>query len=792
MEKGQSSVESPLVAKDGHLIPFFLTGVKFEARGRLFYMGIGIDITERKQAEERQQLLLSIIERSRDFIGVASVDQRAIYVNLAGQAMVGLDGDEAVKATKIEDYFFPEDLPFVNETILSTLMREGRWVGEFRFRHFKTGKPIRVHYDLFRTENPATGEVTNFSTVSRDITELKRAEEVLRESEDKFRKAFMTSPDSVNINRLQDGMYISINPGFTQIMGYTEADAIGKTSLELNIWEDPQDRARLVEGLKKDGFVDNLEASFRRKDGGTKYGLMSASVIELGGIPHILSITRDITDRKQAEEAIHQSERQMKALLTSLDDIVFEFDRNGTYLNIWAADESLLVMPKAQMLGRNVLEVMGSEHGTPFDHAIKLSLTGNIPQIIEYPLEVIGGKRWFMARVSPILSPEGSTHTVSVLVRDITEHKRIEEQVQVQLQRVRALNEIDRAISSSLDMRLSLDILLIQTLSQLGVDAACVLLLNPSSQTLEYVTGRGFRSTVIRDSRVMLGQGFPGQAGLERRTMHVPDIKAEEGKFIRKKLLTEEGFVEYFCVPLIAKGLLKGVLEIFNRSRRTPDMEWMDYLETLGGQAAIAIDNAQLFEGMQRSNLELVAAYDATIEGWSRAMDLRDKETEGHTLRVTEWTMKLAKKMGVGQHEITHMRRGALLHDIGKLGVPDHILHKTEGLDRLEWAVMRQHPTYAFNMLLPIAYLRPALDIPYCHHEKWDGTGYPRGLKGEEIPLAARIFAVVDVWDALCSDRPYRRGWVKGKVREHLVAESGRHFDPQVVDAFLQIIEDDD
>jgi HD-GYP domain-containing protein (c-di-GMP phosphodiesterase class II) len=218
-------------------------------------------------------------------------------------------------------------------------------------------------------------------------------------------------------------------------------------------------------------------------------------------------------------------------------------------------------------------------------------------------------------------------------------------------------------------------------------------------------------------------------------------------------------------------------------------MEWMNYLETLGGQAAIAIDNAQLFEGMQRSNLELIVAYDATIEGWSRAMDMRDKETEGHTLRVTDWTIRLAKAMGISPQEITHMRRGALLHDIGKLGVPDHILYKTDGLDQLEWAVMREHPTYAFNMLLPITYLRPALDIPYCHHEKWDGSGYPRGLKGEEIPLAARIFAVVDVWDALRSDRPYRKGWTTEQIREYLIAESGKHFDPQVVDAFLMLLE---
>jgi dihydroorotase/N-acyl-D-amino-acid deacylase len=379
-----------------------------------------------------------------------------------------------------------------------------------------------------------------------------------------------------------------------------------------------------------------------------------------------------------------------------------------------------------------------------------------------------------------------SHHVTAVILR-----KQAEKQVQLQLQRMSALSEIDRVISSSLDMRLSLDVVLNEVRSQLGVDAASILLLNPSSQTLEYFAGKGFRTLGVRQSRLLLGEGLAGQVGLERKVIHLPILNEAEGRQTRRyELLKDEEFVEYFGVPLIAKGLLKGVLEVFHRIPLDPDPEWMNYLETLGGQAAIAIDNAQLFEGMQRSNLELVTAYDATIEGWSRAMDLRDKETEGHTRRVTELAVQLAKKMGVNQQDIVQIRRGALLHDIGKLGVPDHILHKPDKLDRIEWAVMRQHPTYAFNMLLSVNYLRPALDIPYCHHEKWDGSGYPRGLKGVEIPLAARIFAIVDVWDALRSDRPYRAGWPDERIREHIIEESGSHFDPHVVEGFMALLDE--
>jgi PAS domain S-box-containing protein len=378
-----------------------------------------------------------------------------------------------------------------------------------------------------------------------------------------------------------------------------------------------------------------------------------------------------------------------------------------------------------------------------------------------------------------------STQLTGILLR-----KQLEKKSMIQLQRMSALSEIDRVIKSSMDMRLSLDTLLTQALSQLNVDAASVLLLDAPSQTLEYAAGKGFRSLNIRQSHLQVGQGLAGRAGLERKTLHIPDLSAIGGQLQNRDFLKEENFVEYFGVPLIAKGVLKGVFEIFNRTPLDPDLDWLNYLDSLGGQAAIAIDNVQLFDGMQRSNQELITAYDATIAGWSHAMDLRDKETEGHTRRVANLTVQLAMKVGITQQEMIQFRRGALLHDIGKLGVPDNILLKPGKLTDEEWGIMRQHPVNAFNMLLPITYLRPALDIPYCHHERWDGTGYPRELKGEEIPIAARLFAIVDVWDALRSDRPYRAGWTAEKTREHIIKGSGKHFNPQVVEAFLSLLDE--
>jgi putative nucleotidyltransferase with HDIG domain len=224
---------------------------------------------------------------------------------------------------------------------------------------------------------------------------------------------------------------------------------------------------------------------------------------------------------------------------------------------------------------------------------------------------------------------------------------------------------------------------------------------------------------------------------------------------------------------------------IFYRQAFTPSSEWLEVVNTLATQTAIAIDNNELFDRLQRSSLNLTVAYNETIEGWAKALELRDQETEGHSKRVTDLTMKFAYELGLNDEAIGNIMRGALLHDIGKMGIPDAVLNKPGKLTEDEWALVRKHPQDAYDMLSPIKYLRPALEIPYCHHERWDGAGYPRGLKGEEIPLAARIFAVVDVWDALTSDRPYRKAWPRVKAKEYMLSQAGKHFDPNIVEVFF-------
>jgi HD-GYP domain-containing protein (c-di-GMP phosphodiesterase class II) len=192
-----------------------------------------------------------------------------------------------------------------------------------------------------------------------------------------------------------------------------------------------------------------------------------------------------------------------------------------------------------------------------------------------------------------------------------------------------------------------------------------------------------------------------------------------------------------------------------------------------------------LTKGLQRSQIELTLAYDATLEGFARALDLREREPVGHTLKVTEYAVRLARILGVPDGELVHIRRGALLHDIGKMGIPESILQKPGPLTDEEWKIVCTHPQIAYDLLSPVVYLYPAVDIPYCHHEKWDGTGYPRGLRGEQIPKSARIFVVVDIWEALTTDRPFRRAWTEEKAIQLIQEQSGLYFDPEVVQAFM-------
>lgn len=510
--------------------------------------------------------------------------------------------------------------------------------------------------------------------------------------------------------------------------------------------------------------------------------------VALSALVIFVLLQHELKLRRVKEQEAEESAKRLQVVLRNAPITIFTIDNQGRFTFSDGRGLDGVGLKPTENVGGSAFELYGSMPFVDFNgdtisgsEIIRRALAGETLCVVN---EMKG--TYFDNRIGPIHNSEGEIVGIVGVATDITERKRAEEELKRHNAYLTTLQDIDFLILSVMDMHVSLDLIARKTTSLLHADAATILLLNPVLNALECSAAVGFRSGAVRKATVKIGESYSGRAVQERQMVQIPDLSVDPNEPFQFGLFKEEGIKGYYGMPLIAKGKVIGVLELFHRSVVVRDEEWLNIFRTLSNQAAIAIENAQMFEDMQRSHMELSAAYDATIEGWSHAMDLRDKETEGHTLRVTELTLELAQRMGIAEQELTHIRRGALLHDIGKLGVPDQILLKPDKLTDNEWKIMRMHPIHAFNMLSPIAYLQPALDIPYCHHEKWDGSGYPRGLVGASIPLAARIFAVVDVYDALTSHRPYRPAWTREQAQEHIRQLSGSHFDPQVVELFLQ------
>ena len=648
-----------------------------------------------------------------------------------------------------------------------------------------TGDDLQLAIDLASRAALALSNARLLQQVQVDLAERNQIAEALHASESTLHLFIDHAPAALAMFDT-DMHYLAVSRRWLTDYGLEGQVIIGRSHYEIfpeisEDWKAVHQRALAGETLSRE------EDPFTRASGDVQWlrWVVRPWTKGDGTIGGIVIFSEDITVRKEVEEQV----RYQADLLDSVSDAILSTDEAFVIRSWNAAAETIYGWKADEAIGKTMAELVPTEYlGERRDEVLRhVKMDGTWRgDVIQHHRD--GTARRIYSAVATLQPGPGRPGGFVAVNRNITERVLAEQRSEAQLKRLRALRTIDQAIASSFDLRVTLDVLLEQVVSQLNADGAVMLLLNQPLQRLEYAASRGFHSTTFRNVQIPLGQGFAGRAALERRLVHVPNLFEGGGDLARNLLLEQERFVTYFGMPLIVKGGVKGVLEVYHRRPFDPDTDWLEFLASLAGQAGIAIDNAQLFDGLQRSHHDLAIAYDATIEGWSRAMDLRDHESEGHTQRVTDVAVRLAIAAGLSNEALGHLRRGALLHDIGKLGIPDRVLFKPGALSAEEWDLMRQHPQFAYDMLATIPYLRAALDIPYCHHEKWDGSGYPRGLRGEHIPLAARLFAVVDVWDALRSDRPYRPAWPDDQVLEYLRSESGKHFDPQAVSLFFEVL----
>ncbi len=765
---------------------------------------------------ENEQILRASEERFRqifenDSIGMVIVGQDYTFLKVNRAICDLLEyAEEELVGMSLETITHPDDRRrSIDKTQRFFKGEFARFQMEKRFMK-KNGEIVWARVTAAEIQGPG-GEKFGLGIID-DITELQESGQRYRSLFENILEGFAYCKMVYEEGRPRDFIYLEVNNAFEKMTGLRNVAGKRVTELIPGIREAHPELFEIYGRVSMTGKTEKFEMYLEPLEAWLSISAYSTQK------EHFIAVFDNITDRKQRErqlEAISRLSIALRSTSTRAEQFPIILFHTVDLLDIEAASIGMLEQTTGETvveLGWGDLQNLTGRRLPPKEgvigHVIATSRTYassdflNDPRLIQpdpikglnaavcVPLvaekQTIGGL--MVACKKTIKKEEVQLLTAIGEIAAIAIHRTtLHEKALQQMQHLSALHDIDVAISSSLDLRVTLKVLLGHVTTELGADAAAVLLMNPDTKTLTYAAGHGFRTRGIEQTRTRLGEGCAGRAALERRIISVPDNVIGNNMCEHVRTLRGEAFVSHHVAPLVIKGRVKGVLEVFSRSPLVPDPAWTAFFEALAGQAAIAIDNASLFNDLQVANDELVLAYDATIEGWSRALDLRDKETEGHSRRVTDMTVTVARAMGMSEEDLVHVRRGALLHDIGKMGIPDNILLKPGKLSEEEWVIMRKHPVFAHDLLSPIAFLQPALDVPSYHHEKWDGTGYPEGLKGDQIPLAARIFSVVDVWDALGSDRPYRPAWPREKILQYLKDRTEKDFDPGVVDVFFRL-----
>ncbi|THF84375.1 PAS domain S-box protein [Deinococcus sp. KSM4-11] len=747
-----------------------------------------------QEARESQERFAKVFAASPLAIAVTRLrDGQFIEVNPAFSHLSGYTREEVIGRTSTDLQLWPE--PGERTELVSVLQQRGALIDREMVFRVKSGE-LR---DTVTTILPITlaREECMLSMV-RDVSQERRAQRQLEASEQAARHAAAElqrtldqSPDMI-VSVDAQGRFLGVSAASERLLGYPPHVMSGRPYLD---FVHPDDRPRTVQvvthpdTLGENGIFQNR---YVHRDGSLVW-LEWSSVQLLDGV--VYGVARDITARRAADEA----QAFLAAIVQASPDAIIGLSLDSIIQSWNGGAERMYGYAATEMIGQRITAIVPLELAEEQRALLARAAQGEYsPSIETTRLSREGRGIPVQLSIAPIFDSEGTVVGVSKIAHDISGRREAERQIQqlnITLQRklehLTGLHKIDAAITSSPDLYMTLGVVLDEVVAQVEVDAATVQLLDTHAMTLTYAATRGFTAPLPQEPATRLGQGLSGRVALTREPVIVNDLRAAALPAIRQAWADREGFCAYAAVPLSAKGKSLGVLGVFRRQPFDEATDWLATLQILAGQAAIAVENTQLFLGLERSNLELGLAYQETIEGWARALDLRDKETEGHSRRVTEMTVRLCRALGVAGVDLVHVQRGALLHDIGKMGIADAILLKPGPLTEEEWVEMRKHPGYAVELLSPIRFLHPAMDIPQYHHEKWDGSGYPHGLRETAIPLTARAFAIVDVYDALTNDRPYRQAWSRTRALTHLQDQAGRHFDPEIIRTFTAMMQVD-
>lgn len=505
---------------------------------------------------------------------------------------------------------------------------------------------------------------------------------------------------------------------------------------------------------------------------------------------------RDVTEQREVERSLRASGQYFTAIFSRVSDGIALVSAAGK-LRMFTG-----------LLGKNLGYVLRQEDDVslreiivPEDYerlekiAFEIGETPNEQRSVKFRIISRDGQvRHLEGTVTNLLDDPDvrsfvyNMHDTTETVKALEQVKSLNEELAERINHLETVRRVQLTLRDSGELGFFLGGYVAELCAALHADGIALHLATRPGE-FQTMVGHGFPHSIELGQKFETGTGLAGKAASLRQVITVEDLGYVDEAGVALPPHQQVAYRGYVAAPLVYQDTIHGVVELFFLQQFTDDPSWLNLAESLFGHGASALANWHLVTSLEASNRELTEAYDHTIEGWAYALDLRDEETVGHSKRVTDMTVQLARHLGVAEADIVHIQRGALLHDIGKMGVPDNILLKPGKLTDEEFAQMKKHPEYAREMLYPIEFLRPALDIPYSHHERWDGGGYPEGLTGYDIPFAARIFSVIDVYDALVSDRPYRDAWEQSEALRYIYEQRGKHFDPEVVDAFLQLFD---
>ncbi len=741
------------------------------------------DITDRKLAEEalrESENRFGTLLQSVSSIAVQGFapDGTIHLWNKASEQLYGYTSEEAV-GRNIFDLIIPPDLQDQLRCCLQNMMKTGQSPvpAEYLFLN-KNGTRVPVISSPAINNSPF--HPPELYCIDLDLSEQKKAEKELAQSQALIKAIVDNTTDIVWSVDPENYGLLTWNPTYENYfrvhrkvevkVGMRPEDLYPPDSGYVEIWRDHYKNV-----LQNGSFTTEYTALSNNE-----IFQISLNPLQQDGRIFGISVFGEIiTERKKAEALVEQSEKKYRELFkVNKDGITIHFQSTatmpGTYVEVNEAAPKILGYTAEEMLSLTPLDLEPtvSEEQLIFRN-MELENFGNAS--FETTFRNKSGRHVFVDISSQKVVYDDKP-AIMTIIRDITDRKQHENELQ-------AIATLSSALRTAPGRSEMLPVIVEQIVNLLDCDSATIEIIESGTNDVVVEAAHGLWEPLI-GSRQKEGTGINTIIAATRQPYLTQNLEKDPGLFYHQ--WARYGIRGSVGVPLIAQEKLIGFIWVGRRSDITQNE--VRLLGAITDIAANAIHRSTLHEQTQKDASELAVAYETTLEGWARALELREQETAGHSKRVVKYTLELAKRYGFSAIDLTHIQRGASLHDIGKMGIPDNILLKKGPLTPGEWKVMREHPMHAFKLLSKIPYLLPALDIPHYHHERWDGTGYPEGLKGNDIPLAARIFAVVDVWDALSSDRPYRKAWSDDEVVNYLRENAGILFDPSVVEIFLEMI----